>query len=203
MGVWPVLIPLVLVTACAPLRRVELPFKSGPVARGCPLSDEAATASAIRSPDASVRLLLIEGCRNSPTLRRLAEAIGRTDGIVYVATGRCRLPTLRGCLLHTIEDTGQARYLWIRVGANADSRELVATMAHEMQHALEVLTREGVRSERDFLDLYQSLGSSASGGPIVTGPYRAFETRAALEIGAAVWAELAASRADVSADDRD
>ena len=40
--------------------------------RGCPPSADQSTTAAVRSFDAHVQSLLIEGCRQSPTLRRLA-----------------------------------------------------------------------------------------------------------------------------------
>ena len=134
--------------------------------------------------------LLVEGCRLSPTLRRLADAIGRTDGVVYLTTGECQLRTLRACLLHTIGDTGNARYLWIRLGANADRKELVVSIAHELQHALEVLSDPNIRSKQALLDLYRFGEPAADGGTTVAGPFRSFETTAAIDVGDAVRSEL-------------
>ncbi|MDP2320150.1 MAG: hypothetical protein Q8O42_12535 [Acidobacteriota bacterium] len=147
--------------------------------------------------------LLIDGCRRSPTLQRLAGAIGPTDGMVYITIGACPLRTLRGCLLHAIADTGNARYLWIRLSANNDSLELVSTLAHELQHALEVLARATVRSQRDLLDFYQSHESRAYGATTSAGPYRTFETSAAIAAAAAVRAELATTPRAMTADDRE
>ena len=144
--------------------------------RGCPQSPDQIVTSSIRSSDPQLRSLLIEGCLQSPTLRRLADDIGRTDGVVYLATGVCPLAALRGCLLHTITDTGNARYLWIRVNSNTDRRELVATMAHELEHAREVLSHANVRTRRDLLKWYRSAGSRAYGSTTLTSPFRAYET---------------------------
>jgi hypothetical protein len=181
------------------VERRDVPPKAGLAGRGCPQSDRGA-ASAIRSEDALVRSLLVDACRHSPSLQRLADAIGHTDGVVYVTLGRCPFRALRGCLLHTIEDTGNARYLWIRVGANRDQRELVATMAHELQHALEVLTRADVRNRRDLLDFYRSRESRAYSDTPRASAYRTYETTAAINLAAAVRAELAAVSGAVSDD---
>ena len=159
--------------------------------RGCPHSPDQAVTSSIRSADPQLRSLLIEGCRQSPTLRRLADDIGRTDGFVYLTTGACHLRAVRGCLLHTITDTGSARYLWIRISANTDWKELVATMAHELVHALEVLSQSHIRSERDLLEWYRSGTSQAYGTTTLASPFRTFETTAAIEVGTAVRSELA------------
>ncbi len=147
--------------------------------------------------------LLIDGCRRSPTLQRLADAIGRTDGVIYISIGACPLRTLRGCLLHLIQDTGNARYLWIRLSPNHDSLDLVSTLAHELQHALEVLARTTVRTRRDLIAFYESVESEAYSETGAAGPYRAYETRAALDMAAAVRAELAAAPGARAADDRE
>lgn len=183
--------------------RDVLPPLAGPLGRGCPASAEDASASAIRSPNTPVMALLIDGCRRSPTLQRLADAIGRTDGVVYITIGACPIRTLRGCLLHLIEDTGNARYLWIRLNANNDSLDLVSVLAHELQHALEVLARTTVRSPRDLFDFYQSVESGAYGATAPAGPYRTYETHAAINVAAVVRAELAATPGAMTADDRE
>jgi hypothetical protein len=160
-------------------------------------------ASAVRSSDAQVQSLLIDGCRLSPTLRRLADAIGRTDGVVYLTTGACQPRALRACLLHTIVDTGNARYLWIRLGANADKKELVVSIAHELQHAVEVLSHANVRSKRALLDLYRFGESQASGSTILAGPFRSYETTAAIDVADAVRSELSNRSGAATGGDRD
>lgn len=139
----------------------------------------------------------------SPTLRQLADAIGRTDGIVYLTIGPCPLRALRGCLLHTVHDARNARYLWIRLGANSDERELIATIAHELQHALEVLIRARLRSQRDLLDFYRSLDSRAYSATTLGTPYRTYETDAAITIAAAVRQEVAVFSEATYTDERE
>lgn len=149
-----------------------------------------------------MRSLLIDGCRRSPTLRALIDALGRTDGVVYIMIGACPVRALRGCLLHTIHDTGNARYLWIGLNPGADPTELVGTMAHELQHALEVLEKTEVRSPRDVLDFYQSPESRGYSDQMPAGRYRTYETSAAIQVAAAVRAELTRSSGVVLTDDR-
>lgn len=208
------LIGLLLTTACAPIYRLTLPgspHAGGQLetpnagASGCPPAGDWRPADAIRSPDANVRYLLSEGCRLSPSLQQLAAAIARTDGVVYVSIGSCPVRALRGCLLHSVYDAVAARYLWIRVSPNSDSRELLATVAHELQHALEVLARDNIRTSRDLLDFYRSQESRSYSGAVALGPFRTYETIAAINVGDAVRAELTASSsaAAVAADERD
>jgi hypothetical protein len=91
----------------------------------------------------------------------------------------------------TIVDTGNARYLWIRVGANADRSELIVTIGHELQHALEVLSHTNVRSRRALLEWYRFGESQAYGRTTLANPFRSYETTAAIDAGDAVRSELA------------
>lgn len=145
---------------------------------------------AVRSEQANVMVLLLEGYERSPTLKRLVDAIGGTNGIVYIQTGRCPVPALRGCLLHVINGNGDFRYLWIRIRAAAEPLELLSTMAHELHHALEALQQPWIRTGPDLLQFYRSPGSRAFGSSASPGPFQSFETAPAIRIGEAVRAEL-------------
>ncbi|MDP3720531.1 MAG: hypothetical protein Q8T13_22440 [Acidobacteriota bacterium] len=93
--------------------------------------------------------------------------------------------------------------MWIRLSANTDSVILVSTLAHELQHALEVLGRATVRSQRDLLEFYQSHESQAFSSTTSAGPFRTYETSAAIAVAAVVRAELGAASRGVAADDRE
>lgn len=195
-----------MAAGCATVHRPPPGASATPAAvqadRECPAIVEPRKTPAIRSNDAFVRSLLSKGCQQSPTLRALVDAIGRTDGVVYITTGACPIRALRGCLMHTIEDTGSARYLWIRMNAHGRPSTLVSTMAHELQHALEVLERTDIRSQRDMIDFYQSVASGSLGGVNVTTMARAYETRAAIDVGNTVRAEVMNASGVVSTNDR-
>ena len=204
-----------LATGCAIAQRPRLAEGAGPAAgrqaapapgpsnRGCPQFGDLIGASAVRSSDAQLQSLLVEGCRLSPTLRRLADAIGRTDGVVYLTPGSCQFRALRACLLHTIVDTGNARYLWIRLGANADRKELVVSIAHELQHAVEVLSHDELRTKRDLLDWYRFGEAQAYGSTSLANPFRSYETTAAIDVETAVRSELADRTVPMIGSDRD
>ena len=146
---------------------------------------------AVRSENPDILVLLLEGSERSPTLKRLMDDIGQTNGIVYIQTGRCPVPGLRGCLLHVIHSTDDFRYLWIRI-TPAEPLELAASMAHELQHALEVLQEPWIRSRLDLLQFYRSPKAHAFGSFPSPGPFQSFETGRAIHIGAAVRSELEA-----------
>ena|SRR5260221_4322211 len=56
-------------------------------------------AARVRSTDARILELLKEGVERSATFRALVDAIGRSDGIIYVEFGPCAFGHLNGCLL--------------------------------------------------------------------------------------------------------
>jgi hypothetical protein len=147
----------------------------------------------IRSLDASVQALLADGYRRSPTLRRLAADVARTDGIVYFLAEPCPVRTLRACLLHTIRDTGDFRYLWIRIKPDEPADEMMASVAHELQHALEVLSQKWIRSRWDMLTFYRSAAAGASGSTPIGRVFTSYETTAAIDITGKVRSELAAA----------
>jgi hypothetical protein len=75
---------------------------------------------------------------------------------------------------------GPYRLLRILVDRETDS-ELIASIGHELQHAVEVLTYRSVRSSSQMILLYRRICD-------VCG--RSFETNAAIRAGNAVRAEL-------------
>lgn len=147
----------------------------------------------VRALDPSVQALLADGYRRSPTLQRLVADLARTDGIVYLQGDYCPVRTLRACLLHTILDTGEFRYLWIRIKPGEDPDEMVATIAHELQHAFEILSQKWIRNRWDMLTFYQSSGAGAFGSTPLGSIFTSYETRAAVDITGKVRSELAAA----------
>jgi hypothetical protein len=134
---------------------------------------------------------LEEGRRDSTTLRRLVETIDGTDGIVYIASGTCPVLGMRGCLLHVLNASANARYLWIVVDTS-DPRGIIALIAHELQHALEVLQNPSIRTGRGMANFYRF--PEASNSVRIKGSSgRAFETDAAVAMGEAVRADMAAA----------
>jgi hypothetical protein len=172
--------PVVLVAVCALCLTVDTIVAAG----GRP---------AIRPLDPSVEALLAEGYQRSATLLRLADDLARTDGIVYIQSGRCPIPGLRACLLHSIKATGSVRYVWIRIRPEGDPDTLMASIAHELQHALEVLRQPWIRNRWDVLTFYRSGIPGAFGTTPQGSPVASFETGAAVDVTVKVRAELAAS----------
>ena len=151
-------------------------------------------------PDARVRgvttriaVILTEAAAQSATFRGLVDRIGTTDGIVYVAEGACGQERLRACLLLTLTIAGSNRLLRILVDPRNSDRDLMGSIGHELQHAVEVLSDPSVRSDAAILLLYRER-CQLCGGPCHRCGGR-FETDAAVLAGDTVRRELKKSAA--------
>jgi hypothetical protein len=128
--------------------------------------------------------LLSEASTRSRTFRGLVSSIEHTDGIVYVEPGRC-MHGVRACLSLSITAGGGFRILRVIIDAATDVFELMATIGHELRHALEILTEPTVRTaEQAYLFYAREAATSRD----------VFETRAAIQAGLAVEQELNARR---------
>ena len=97
--------------------------------------------------------LIRVAAERSPTFRALVAVIDATDGIVYVSAGRC--DRVRACLLHRIAGTGSRRVLTIVVDTKRDEVSVMAAIAHELQHAAEVLTNVAIKTDEEMFAFYR------------------------------------------------
>jgi hypothetical protein len=134
----------------------------------------------VRSSTPAIARLLSEASARSQTFRQLVSTIERTDGIVYVEPGICR-HGVRACLSLTITPAGGYRILRVLVNLATDVIELMATIGHELRHALEILAEPDVRTTQQAYMFY------AREAPTMR---TAFETPAAIEAGLAVRHDL-------------
>ncbi len=134
----------------------------------------------VRSDVAQIVNLIAEGRDRSKTFRQIVLAIEATDGVVYIEPGRCH-DGAKGCLLHRISAVGESRYLWIAVDLKDTPANLMVRIAHELRHALEILSDASIRTVPQMLRFYQPQGVPSR---------RSYETAAALAAGAAVRDEL-------------
>ena len=151
------------------------------LAAGRAHAGEISTTMRVRSEDATIARLIAQATEESATFRREIETINGTDGLVYVDAGRCGAG-IHGCLMHSVELAGSYRLLRVKLDVQRSERRAMATLGHELQHALEILTAvPRVKSNVGILTLYQQLGW-------MTG--RRFETAEALQAGVEVEREL-------------
>ncbi|HJZ76519.1 MAG TPA: hypothetical protein VKE51_32510 [Vicinamibacterales bacterium] len=120
----------------------------------------------VRSTDETVSALITEGAARSASFQRLLERVDELNGIVYVEFGDCAFGHLNGCLLPFVVPTTGGRYLRIVVTPDrtrVDHDGLIALLAHELQHALEVLAHPDVVDLDSMLAMFAKIGRPLSG----------------------------------------
>jgi hypothetical protein len=138
----------------------------------------------VRGADPVATTLIAETARLSETFGRLVRAVERTDGLVYVLRGRCP-EGLRACLLHSVTLAGPNRLLKVVIDERRLGIDAKASLGHELQHALEVLSDPTVTTNAAIYRFYDTHARR-------TG--NRFETAAALAAGAAVRSEIRLGR---------
>jgi hypothetical protein len=134
--------------------------------------------SRVRAADPVIATAIAQGIERSTTLRRLIEAIDATDGLVYVLGGKCGLG-VQACLHMSVQLSGQKRLLRVVVNPRrASGCELIGSIGHELQHALEVLSNRRIRTTAQLMSFFL-LQIRPAAEPRV-------ETAQAIEIGLAV-----------------
>jgi hypothetical protein len=139
----------------------------------------------VRSSSPALVTLIAQATKQSPTFRRLIETIEASDGIVYVEVGECG-HYVRSCLVG-VTTAGRFRMLWIEVDTEKPDLDLIASIGHELQHAVEILGDSNVRNSAGMFSFYVRQGRRARGPT-------AFETTAAIEAGDAVRTEITKAR---------
>jgi hypothetical protein len=150
------------------------------------IAQREAPSPRVRSEDPRIALAIAQGTERSATFRRLLRTIDATDGVVYVQPGECRR-SVRACLHLWVGAAARYRFLRILVSARrAPGCELVTSIAHELQHAIEVLSEPRVRSAEDMYVFFDRKGAP--------GWRDTFETDEALEAGMQVEKEVCRGR---------
>jgi hypothetical protein len=149
-------------------------------ATGIGATDTAPINARVRAEDRALSTLIRQATDQSATFRGLVEAIHATDGIVYVVRGQCG-HGVRACLFLWMAAAGPNRMLRMVVDSSRQADiETMASLGHELRHALEVLAEPSVRTGAGMFNFYRHSGA-------VQG---VFETEAAIAAGDAVYIEL-------------
>jgi hypothetical protein len=135
--------------------------------------------------DPTIAALIARAVESSSTFRRVVETIDATDGIVYIEPGRCAIA--RSCLILRVKIAGPSRLLRIRVDPKRPDCEVMASIAHELWHTVEVLRELALRTDAAVFFFY----ARESRRPDRTGdPSGTWETPEAVKTGDDVRAEL-------------
>jgi hypothetical protein len=134
----------------------------------------------VRSTNPQISAAIAEGAARSATFRSLVRTIEDTDGIVYVEPGHCG-HGVSSCLSLSVVAAGDYRLLRILVDNVRSVSSLIATIGHELQHAIELLAEQAVRTMTAAYNYYVREAPTSRD---------VFETKAAIRAGLAVEADL-------------
>jgi hypothetical protein len=172
---WLVVLFLSLVAACAKRLAAEAPASERLVS-----SSDASPIPRVRPTDVRLAALISGAAGQSATFRRLLHIINTTDGIVYVEAGRCG--AVRACLALKVTIAGPNRLLWIFVDSERGACDVMASIGHELWHAIEVLRERSIRSDGA---IYSFIARGREQNPPAW-----VETNAAIRVGQDVRREL-------------
>jgi hypothetical protein len=111
----------------------------------------------VRSTNEYTIGLVREGYERSAAFRALVDALERSNVVVLVQPGLCAGGRIRSCVVSVV---GSERDRHIRVKVDPQhtvSNGLIATIAHELQHAVEIAEHPDVTDGSKTLRLYRSL----------------------------------------------
>lgn len=155
--------------------------------------DPAPASPRVRAATSEVRELIADGAARSAIVRDLLGRLGCSDVIVYIEiTASPEIPRGRTKLV-----TASAGVRFLRIGINRSMAglDLIALLAHELQHAVEIAERDEVRDDLAVRRLYAEIGRK--GGP------DSYETDAALDVERQVRLECRKAFEEQTFDDRD
>ena len=137
----------------------------------------------VRSTDGYFQTLIMDGYSRSERFRSLVDRLNQSDVVVYVEAHRRTDARYNGYLLADVRVGGQNRYLRIRLKARGARDIMVAVVAHELQHALEVAEAPNVRDADTFHAHFQRIDNG-------TCSISCYETTAEEQTEAAVLRDL-------------
>lgn len=143
------------------------------------------TLTRVRGADETMRTLIREGDSRSESFRAIVDEIQRSNAVVMVQFGLCAKGQVRSCVSH-VEGDDRQRHIRILVDTRTTNDRLIATIAHELHHALEIIRTPNVISAEQVLGLYRRIAK----GACAKGLTERCETKAALDTEATVLGEL-------------
>jgi hypothetical protein len=169
-------LPLIVPVWMLPLMMVATPL----------LADEPAPASVphVRPLSADARDLVTSGLARSELIRNLIDHLDASDLVVYVDLSWFMAD--RHGQLTFIGSAGGVRYAMIRIASGHILPDQLATLGHELRHAVEVADAPAVVGRASFASHYALIGMDLGR----VGVSRQYETTAAVEAGRHVTREL-------------
>ena len=159
-------------------------FLSWSLAPSSHASETPARTRRLRVLPPCAKNLIEDATAQSSTIRALATRIEQSDLIVFIRCLPFKDHLLAGRMVFLTSIAGQ-RYLVIELKSPEQWNTQVATVAHELQHAVEVANEPSVRNQATMAQYYRRTGVTISSRPLI------FDTEAARQTGLRVQRELA------------
>jgi hypothetical protein len=143
----------------------------------------------VRTGDRRIQAALAKGAEQSAAFREVLDRVQSGDVIAYIELQ----PRLRGRLwgvLKWMGATTRVRYVRIDLNPFVTRHQLIATLAHELQHVAEIGDAPSVVNERTLSAFYRDVGRQTRADSEV------WDTEAAQLTGEIVQKELDASASD-------
>jgi hypothetical protein len=157
------------------------------------IAAERAGGPRIRSLDDRTTAMMAAGIARSASFRALVARIEASDVFVYVGVSPLLKSSMAGRLSWMTKASGY-RYLRVAINPEQSSYHFIACLAHELQHAVEVIDDDHVTDEPSLESLYKRIGHRSQAHLAA-----AWETAAAQDAGARVKRELNAPPTTVAA----
>jgi hypothetical protein len=134
----------------------------------------------LRPQDSRVASVIKAGAERSATFKALVDRIEASQVIVYVAVNPILKSSLSGALTWMTR-AGDFRYVRASISPDLTFDQMIATVAHELQHAVEVIEDESVTDERSLVALYRRIGepsrATQSGWETLTAQRTGYQVR--------------------------
>lgn len=154
-----------------------------PLAAASAQADEPVGDPHVRLLPPCDKALLDDAVEHSETVRGLLDRLAPSDLVVYVRCTAFRTSELAG-RLRFMGSVAGVRYTIADVRLQTQWWNQVATLAHELMHAVEIAEAPWVQSAADMEAFYREAGTMTSDRP------PSFETAAAREVSHRVYREM-------------
>jgi hypothetical protein len=126
------------------------------------------------------RSILNGAMKRSPTVVRLVSELQQLDVIVYIELGLEPMATVG--MTSILTTAGATRMLRVVVSARLDPRRRMEVLGHELQHALEIASANGVTNDATLHALYRRIGYPISNTSYETDGARVVESQVRREL---------------------
>ena len=117
----------------------------------------------VRSSVGEISDLIADGYRRSVTFHALVERLQASNVIVSIQPAACAGGRIRSCLAG-VKGSDLERHIWIKVDPqHTIKNRLIATMAHELQHAVEIAEHPEIVDAASALRFYRTVSIGPCG----------------------------------------